>query len=93
MTVAEAKNPRIAMPKAVKMTFFRIAFFYIVSVFLLGMAVPYNSPELTFALTAKTSAAASPFVVAITNAKIRGLDHVLNASLLIFVVSSAVSGK
>ncbi|CAH0027969.1 unnamed protein product, partial [Clonostachys rhizophaga] len=91
VTVAEAKNPRIAMPKAVKMTFFRIAFFYIVSVFLLGMVVPYNSPELAFALTAKTSAAASPFVVAITNAKIRGLDHVINASLLIFVVSSAVS--
>ncbi|CAI6094996.1 unnamed protein product [Clonostachys chloroleuca] len=91
VTVAEAKDPRIAMPKAVKMTFFRIAFFYIVSVFLLCMAVPYNSPELAFALTAKTSAAASPFVVAITNAKIRGLDHVLNASLLIFVVSSAVS--
>ncbi|CAG9978566.1 unnamed protein product [Clonostachys byssicola] len=91
VTVAEAKNPRIAMPKAVKMTFFRIAFFYIVSVFLLGMVVPYNSPELAFALTAKTSAAASPFVVAITNAKIKGLDHVINASLLIFVVSSAVS--
>ena len=92
VTVAEAKSPRIAMPKAVKMTFFRIAFFYIASVFFLGMVVPYNSKNLVFALKAKTSAAASPFVVAITTAKIRGLDHVINASLLIFVISSAVSG-
>lgn len=93
VTVAEARNPRIAMPKAVKMTFFRIAFFYIASVFLLGMVVPYNSPELAFALKANTSAAASPFVVAIKNAKIKGLDHAINGSLLVFVVSSAVSGK
>jgi yeast amino acid transporter len=93
VTVAEARNPRIAMPKAVKMTFFRIAFFYIASVFFLGMVVPYNSRELAFALKATTSAAASPFVVAIKNAQIRGLDHVINASLLIFVISASVSGK
>lgn len=80
------------MPKAVKMTFFRIAFFYIAAVFFLGMVVPYSSRDLAFALHAKTSAAASPFVVAIKTARINGLDHVINASLLIFVVSSAVSG-
>lgn len=92
VTVAEAKNPRIAMPKAVKMTFFRICFFYVLSVFFLGMVVPYNSPELVFATKSSTSAAASPFVVAVTLAGIRGLDHVINGCLLVFVISSATSG-
>jgi amino acid transporter len=42
VTVGEAANPRIIMSKAIKMTFFRIAVFYIISVFFLGMVVPYN---------------------------------------------------
>ena len=58
VTVGEAKNPRLNMPKAVRMTFFRILFFYIISVFLLGMVVPYSSTDLAFAVGSKTSAAA-----------------------------------
>ncbi|KAF2012748.1 amino acid permease [Aaosphaeria arxii CBS 175.79] len=91
ITVGEAKHPRLSMPKAVRLTFYRILFFYILSVFLLGMVVPYNSKELAFAAGAKTSAAASPFVVAINLARIRGLDHVINGCLVIFVFSAANS--
>ncbi|KXH65891.1 amino acid permease [Colletotrichum salicis] len=91
VTVGEAKNPRLSMPKAVRLTFMRIVFFYVISVFLLGMVVPYNSAELVFAAEAKTSAAASPFVVAITMSKIKGLDHVINGCLVVFVFSAANS--
>ncbi|CAI7585410.1 unnamed protein product [Penicillium palitans] len=91
VTVAEAQNPRLAMARAVKLTFFRIVIFYILSVLFLGMVVPYNSSELAFAAGSTTSAAASPFVVAIKLAKIGGLDHVINACLLIFVLSAATS--
>ncbi|GKZ50823.1 hypothetical protein AbraIFM66951_004190 [Aspergillus brasiliensis] len=91
VTVAEAQNPRLAMARAVKLTFFRILVFYVLSVLFLGMVVPYNSPELAFATKSGTSAAASPFVVAIKLAKIEGLDHVVNACLLIFVISAATS--
>lgn len=91
VTVGEAKNPRLNMPKAVRMTFFRILFFYIISIFLLGRVVPYNSTDLAFAVGSKTSAAASPFVVAIKLAKITGLDHVVNACLLVFVFSAVNS--
>ena len=92
MTVAEAQDPRFAMARAVKLTFFRIVIFYILSVLFLGMVVPYNSPQLQFATGSSTSAAASPFVVAIKLAKIDGLDHIINACLLIFVISAATSG-
>ncbi|KAK1976391.1 amino acid permease [Colletotrichum cereale] len=91
VTVGEASHPRLSMPKAVRLTFMRIVFFYVISVFLLGMVVPYDSAELVFAASAKTSAAASPFVVAITIAKINGLDHVINCCLVIFVFSAANS--
>ncbi|KAF2998051.1 hypothetical protein E8E14_005255 [Neopestalotiopsis sp. 37M] len=91
VTVGEAKNPRLNMPKAVRMTFSRILFFYIISVFLLGMVVPYDSTDLAFAVGSKTSAAASPFVVAIKLANVTGLDHVVNACLLVFVFSAANS--
>ncbi|KAJ6086810.1 hypothetical protein N7467_005724 [Penicillium canescens] len=91
VTVAEAQDPRFAMARAVKLTFFRIVIFYLLSVLFLGMVVPYNSPQLEFATGSSTSAAASPFVVAIKLAKIEGLDHVINACLLIFVISAATS--
>ncbi|KAJ5897011.1 uncharacterized protein N7473_006410 [Penicillium subrubescens] len=91
VTVTKARNPRLAMARAVKLTFFRILVFYVLSVLSLGMVVPYNSPELAFATKSGTRAAASPFVVAIKHAKIEGLDHVVNACLLIFVISAATS--
>ncbi|THZ54970.1 putative maltose permease [Aureobasidium pullulans] len=73
------------------MTFFRICFFYVVSVFLLGLTIPYNSSQLVFATKSSTSAAASPFLVAVKLAKIQGLDHLLNGCLLVFVLSAANS--
>lgn len=91
VTVGEAQNPRKAVPKAIKMTFYRILVFYILSVFFLGMVVPYDSDLLAFAGDASTSAAASPFVVAVRIARIPYLPSILNACILIFVFSAANS--
>jgi yeast amino acid transporter len=92
VTVGEAQNPRKTIPRAIKLTFYRILFFYVLSVFLLGMIVPYDSDRLAFAIKkGGTNAAASPFVVAIQIAGIRYLDHILNACICIFVFSAANS--
>lgn len=91
VTVGEAQNPRKTIPRAIKLTFYRIIFFYVLSVFLLGLIVPYNHPDLIFASTKSNSAAASPFVVAIQIAGIKGLPGFLNACILIFVFSAANS--
>lgn len=91
VTVGEAQNPRKTIPKAIKLTFYRILFFYIISVVLVGMVVPYNSPELAFATTQSNSAAASPFVVAMSVAHIQVLPHIINACILVFVFSAANS--
>lgn len=91
VTVGEAQNPRKTIPRAIKLTFYRILVFYILSVFLVGLLVPYNSPELAFAIKANSSAAASPFVVAIKLASIPVLPDIMNGCILLFVFSSANS--
>lgn len=40
VTVGEAENPRRNIPRAIKLTFWRILVFYVCSVFLLCMIVP-----------------------------------------------------
>ena len=91
VTVGEAQNPRKTIPRAIKLTFFRILFFYVLSVLLVGTLVKYNSERLAFATKAESNAAASPFVVAIEEAKIPILPHIINACILLFVFSAANS--
>jgi amino acid transporter len=81
VTVGEAQNPRKTIPRAIKLTFYRILFFYCLSVFFLGMLVPYNS----------TGSSASPFVVAIKLAGIKYLPQILNACILLFTFSASNS--
>lgn len=85
VTVGEAQNPRKTIPRAIKLTFYRVLFFYVLSVLLLDMLVPYNSRELLFANKSKSSAAASPFVVAIKLTGIKALPGILNGCILLFV--------
>lgn len=92
VTVGEAENPRRNIPRAIRLTFYRIVFFYVLSIFLLGCIVPYNSPDLLFASGSTTStASASPFVVAIKLAGIRVLPSIINACILLFVFSASNS--
>ncbi|KAL4785503.1 amino acid permease/ SLC12A domain-containing protein [Aspergillus varians] len=91
VTVGEAQNPRKTIPRAIKLTFYRIIFFYVISVLLVGTLVPYDDWRLEAANSAHTSSAASPFVLAIVIAGIPALPDILNACILLFVFSAANS--
>lgn len=91
VTVGEAQNPRKTIPRAIRLTFFRILIFYCLSVFLLGMILPYNSDDLVYATKQSTGANASPFVAAIRLSGIRHLPGILNACILLFVFSASNS--
>ncbi|KAI6859980.1 amino acid permease, partial [Hortaea werneckii] len=86
LAAAETANPRKSLPSAVKQVFWRISLFYMVALTVVGLLVPYKDPRL---LSAESSvdAKASPFVIAITNAGITGLPSVMNAVILIAVLS------
>jgi amino acid transporter len=66
-------------------------FFYCLSVFFLGMLVPYNDKKLKQANDSGTKASASPFVVAIKNANIKHLPGILNGAILLFTFSASNS--
>ena len=94
LAAAETANPRKSLPTAVKQVFWRICLFYIVSLTLVGLLVPYTDSRLIGQST--SDAKASPFVIAIRNAGISGLDSVMNVVIMISVLSvgnSAVYGS
>ena len=91
IVAAEAENPRRNIPRAIKLTMYRIIVFYIVTIFLLGLCVPYNDERLLAAAKATTSASASPFVVAIQNSGVKVLPDIFNVCVLIFVFSACNS--
>lgn len=79
----ETENPRRNIPKAVRRVFWRIAIFYVLSIFLVGLCVSSEDPKLLNALDRNAPGAAqSPFVVAISNAGIKTLPGILNAIIL-----------
>ena len=91
VTVGEAQNPRKTIPRAIRLTFYRILVFYCLSVFLLGMILPYDSPDLLDSTKQAAGANASPFVAAIKLSGIRYLPGILNACILLFVFSASNS--
>lgn len=84
LTAAEADDPRKSLPKATKQVFWRILMFYMVSLTLITFLVPYTSSDL---FGASSDVNTSPFVIAIKNGGIHGLPSVMNAVILISVIS------
>ncbi|XXH05203.1 hypothetical protein Hte_011628 [Hypoxylon texense] len=89
LAAAESANPRKAIPMASKQVFFRIAFFYIINLFILGLILPNTDDRLANASGANSSY--SPFVLAIQDAGISVLPSIFNAVITISVISVANS--
>jgi len=89
VTVGEAENPRRNVPKAIRRVFWRILLFYVLGIFIIGLLVPFNSNELLN--NSGSDASASPFVIAIKTAGIKGLPSVINAVILISAWSAGNS--
>ncbi|KAG6808350.1 hypothetical protein H0H92_010029 [Tricholoma furcatifolium] len=87
LAASETPDPRATMPGAVKGTFWRITIIYISSLTVIGLLVPFNEPRLL----GGSGAAASPFVIALDNAHIPGLNHFVNATICVSVLSIGLS--
>ncbi|KAM0544003.1 hypothetical protein ACHAPJ_012028 [Fusarium lateritium] len=86
LAAAETSSPKKSLPAAVKQVFWRISIFYVLSILLIGLLVPYDEPRL---LGAKygSDAAASPFVIAIEMSGSEVLPDIMNAVILISLIS------
>ncbi|KAF4778495.1 amino-acid permease inda1 [Colletotrichum scovillei] len=89
LAAAEARNPRKTLPKATRQVFWRIALFYILNIFIMGLIVPSDSDVLLGASGANTKA--SPFVLAVQLAGIQVLPHIINGVITCAVISVANS--
>lgn len=85
LAAAETPNPRETIPRAIKQVFWRICIFYITSLLLIGLLVPYNHPRLLGSY--QTDISASPFVIALENGRLHGFPTFFNIVILISVVS------
>ena len=88
LAAAESADPRKEIPRASKQVVWRIALFYIVNLFLIGLIVPENSVLYS---SGGSESRHSPFVVAIELAGIKVLPSIFNAVILISVMSVANS--
>ncbi|KAI5964737.1 SAM3 [Candida pseudojiufengensis] len=80
---SEAANPRKSLPKATKGVFWRILIFYVLTAVIIGCLVPYSNSDLLDG----EGIAASPFVIAVNSAGINVVPHIMNAVIVIAVVS------
>ncbi|KAK0118313.1 hypothetical protein ONS95_012607 [Cadophora gregata] len=79
MAAAETKSPRRAIPDAAKRIFVRVLLFYVISIFMVGLTVPSDDPDLArYSGTATTS----PFVIAAKRAGIKVVPSIINAVIL-----------
>lgn len=88
IAASETENPRRNIAKAVRRVFFRILVFYILGIFITGLIVPFNDPNL---LQSTGTAAQSPYVIAMTNAGIKVLPSIINAGVMTSAFSAANS--
>lgn len=71
------------LPSAIKQVFWRILFFFLASLTLVGFLVPYTDPNLL----GGSSVNNSPFVIAIKLHNIKVLPSIVNAVILISILS------
>ncbi|KAI9774234.1 MAG: hypothetical protein M1835_006057 [Candelina submexicana] len=83
VVAGEAEHPRYNLPRAIKTLMWRIFLFYIISMLFLTFVVRYDNSSLV----GGSNANSSPFVVAIKDAGIQVLPHILNAIVMLCVCS------
>ncbi|KAG0204562.1 hypothetical protein BGX33_008412 [Mortierella sp. NVP41] len=92
IAAGESENPRKNVPKAIKQVFWRILLFYIVSIFIIGLVIPYNDENLLGnGGVDKLAIAISPFTLVLQKA-FKPASHIMNAVILITVLSAGNSG-
>nr|CAF29500.1 Leu/Val/Ile amino-acid permease [Saccharomyces uvarum] len=89
LSVQEQANPRKTTPVAAKRSIYRILVIYLLTMILIGFNVPYNDDQLMGAGGSATHA--SPYVLAASIHGVKVVPHIINAVILISVISVANS--
>ncbi|CAO0798349.1 unnamed protein product [Mucor circinelloides] len=90
ITAGESENPHKTVPAAVKQVFFRIVLFYILSMLIIGLVIPYTDPDLLKG--SGNNIALSPFTLVFKKAGAAWAADLMNAIILITMISAGNSG-
>ncbi|PVV02891.1 hypothetical protein BB560_002645 [Smittium megazygosporum] len=90
ITAGESKDPSRSVPRAIRTIFWRILLFYVLTVFLIGLIVPYDDPNLL--KSGAQNVAYSPLVIVLRMGGIKPAADIMNGVILTSVLSAANSG-
>ncbi|KAG0331146.1 hypothetical protein BG004_001800 [Podila humilis] len=89
IAAGEAKNPRKSVPRAIRTVFWRILLFYVLTILIIGMCIRHDDPALA---NSDGDINSSPFTRVFVNAGIGAGGHIMNAVILIAILSAGNSG-
>ncbi len=81
----ETKNPETTIPNAIKMVFWRLSLFYILSIAVISLLVSFNDPRLV----TQDSVITSPYTLVFANYVGKYAADVVNFVILIAILSAA----
>ena len=90
IAAGETEHPEKNIPKAVRQVFWRILLFYILSIFVISLIIPYTDPRLLRNDVADI--AVSPFTLVFEHAGLLSAAALMNAVILTSVLSAGNSG-
>lgn len=83
ITAGETQNPSKNIPRVVKNVFWRILIFYVLSILIVGLNVPYDYPGLS-----QKSSVTSPFTIVFTQVGSKAAGSFINAVVITSVLSA-----
>ena len=86
IAVGEVKNPRQAIPKAIRTIFWRILIFYVLTLTIIGFLIPYTSSYL---LTKGSTVAMSPFTLVLQSTGLHYAASIMNVVVITAIISTA----
>ncbi|GKZ85534.1 hypothetical protein AnigIFM56816_011502 [Aspergillus niger] len=84
VTAGETRNPARTYPRVIRNVFWRILMFYVVSIIIIGLDIPYNYPGLS-----TESALTSPFTIVFEKAGSTMAGSFINAVIMTSGISAA----
>ncbi len=90
VAAGESENPGKNIPRAVRQVFWRILLFYVFAIFIIGVLLPYNDPQLL--KNDVTDISASPFTLVFDRAGLALAAAVMNSVILTAILSAGNSG-
>jgi lysine-specific permease len=86
VAAGESENPAKTIPKAINSIFWRILIFYVLAIFVVGLLIPYNNPNLL-----SNDIMVSPFTLVFKKAGIAFAAALMNAVILTAILSAGNS--